>query len=61
MPKILSQKVVKKLVKTKSKSTVNRLTALVALILVSIFASNLLQQVDAQTMTSNTKVNLVQK
>ena len=61
MPKILSQKVVKKLVKTKSKSTVNRLTALIALILVSIFASNLLQQVDAQTATSNTKVNLVQK
>ena len=61
MPKILSQKVVKKLVKTKSKSTVNRLTALIALILVSIFASNLLQQVDAQTATSNTKVNLVKK
>ena len=61
MPKILSQKVVKKLVKTKSKSTVNRLTAVIALILVSIFASNLLQQVDAQTATSNTKVNLVQK
>jgi hypothetical protein len=61
MSKISSKKIIKSLVKTKAKSTVSRLKALIAILVVSIFASNFLLQVDTQNSGSNPLVNISQK
>ena len=61
MTKISSKKIIKSLIKNKSKSTVNRLKALIAIMIVSVFATNFLQQVDTQNTSSNPNPNISQK
>jgi hypothetical protein len=61
MTKISSKKIIKSLIKKKSKSTANRLKALIAILVVSIFASNFLQQIDTQNTGSNPNTNISQK